>query len=139
MTAHILFPSLDSERPATLSPNVLRILREELGFEGVVFSDDLEMRAVADRLPIGECVRGALEAGVDALLVCSDHELWKNALSALESAPPSFLAASLRRMEALKRRFAREPRERVSDRVSSGPPYDAHRQLAARLGPAPRA
>ncbi len=139
MTAHILFPSLDPERPATLSPNVLRILREELGFEGVVFSDDLEMRAVADRHPIGECVRGALEAGVDALLVCSDHGLWKEALAALESAPPSLLAASLRRMEGLKRRFGREPRERISGRASSGPPYAAHRQLAARLAPAPRA
>jgi beta-N-acetylhexosaminidase len=133
MTAHIVFPALDPDRPATLSPAVLRILREDLGFDGVVFSDDLEMRAVADTFPIRTRVLGALEAGVDALLVCSDHALWREALEALESARPALLAAPLRRVEALKQRFA--PRARTVCGGEAGPPYAAHQDLAARFVP----
>ena len=48
MTAHVLVPSLDEDRPATLSPKVVQaLLREELGYEGVILSDDLEMKAVS--------------------------------------------------------------------------------------------
>jgi beta-N-acetylhexosaminidase len=131
MTAHVLFPALDAERPATLSPSVLRLLREELGFDGVVFSDDLEMRAVADRFPIGEGVVLALRAGVDALLVCSDEALWQRALGALEAAPVPLLEAPLRRVAALKARFAGGAR--ASGVAVAGPPYEAHRRLAQEL------
>src|SRR5512135_3758917 len=49
MTAHVLVPSLDEQRPASLSRRIVRdILREEMGFDGLIISDDLEMRAVAD-------------------------------------------------------------------------------------------
>ena len=48
MTAHILVPSLDEERPATLSRAIVYdLLRDELGFDGVILSDDLEMKAIA--------------------------------------------------------------------------------------------
>src|SRR5918996_1350654 len=48
MTAHVLVPAFDEERPATLSRRIVQaILREELGFEGVILSDDLEMKAIA--------------------------------------------------------------------------------------------
>ena len=134
MTAHILFSALDPERPATLSPVVLRILREELGFGGVVFSDDLEMRAVADALPIRDRVLLALEAGVDALLVCSDAALWRDALVTLESAPAPLLAEPLRRVRALKDRFAHAARARAF--AGAAPPYTAHQQLAARIASA---
>jgi beta-N-acetylhexosaminidase len=130
MTAHVLLPALDAERPATLSPVVLRLLREELGFDGVVFSDDLEMRAVADRFPIGERVLGALRAGVDALLVCSDVALWREALAVLEAAPPALLAAPLRRVAALKARFGGDA---TSFFAATGPPYEEHRRLAREL------
>jgi len=50
------------------------LLREDLGFEGAVFSDDLEMKAVTDRYSIGEAGVLAIEAGCDLLLVCSDLE-----------------------------------------------------------------
>lgn len=135
MTAHVLFPALDPERPATLSARVLRILREELGFEGVVFSDDLEMRAVADAYPIRERVLRALEAGVDALLVCSDHALWQEALAAVESAPPALVDAPLRRVKALKERFAHVARARAF--ADARPPYTGHQQLAARVAESP--
>ncbi len=131
MTAHVLLPALDGERPATLSPAVLRLLREELGFDGVVFSDDLEMRAVADRFPIRERVLLALRAGVDALLVCSDEALWQEALAALEAAPAPLLEPPLRRVAALKARFGGAPR--ASEVAAAGPPYEAHRRLAREL------
>ena len=48
MTAHVLVPSLDEEKPATLSQRIVQgMLREELGFPGVILSDDLEMKAIA--------------------------------------------------------------------------------------------
>lgn len=130
MTAHVLLPRLDAEFPATLSPAALALLRDELGYDGVVFSDDLEMRAVADRFPIRERVLGALRAGVDALLVCSDMALWYEALRALEAAPPALLEAPLRRVAALKARFAGASAEPL---VATGPPYEAHQQLARSL------
>jgi beta-N-acetylhexosaminidase len=128
MTAHLLIPALDPTLPATLSPRALALLREELGYDGVVFSDDLEMRAVADRFSIEDRVELALRAGVDALLVCSDVALWARALAHLESLPPTLLADPLRRVAALKARFARGA---LSD--SGGPPYPEHLALAAAL------
>src|SRR5690606_9424167 len=47
MSAHVLFPKLDAKRPGTLSPAVMGLLRHELGYDGLVFTDDLEMGAVA--------------------------------------------------------------------------------------------
>jgi beta-N-acetylhexosaminidase len=130
MTAHVLLPRLDAERPATLSPAALRLLREELGYDGVVFSDDLEMRAVADRFPIRERVLGPLRAGVDALLVCSDMALWHEALLVLEAAPATLLEAPLRRVAALKARYAGSAARPVA---AAGPPYEAHQRLAREL------
>jgi beta-N-acetylhexosaminidase len=70
MTAHVLYPALDPDRPATLSRRIATLLlRGELGFEGVLVSDDLGMKAVADRHPIEELAVGAIEAGCDHLLI----------------------------------------------------------------------
>ena len=70
MTAHVLYPALDPDRPATLSRRIATdLLRAELGFRGVLVSDDLGMKAVADRYPIEELAVGAIEAGCDHLLV----------------------------------------------------------------------
>ena len=135
MTAHILFPALDPLRPATLSPAILSLLRHELGFDGVIFSDDLEMRAVADTHSIADRVRGCLAAGVDALLVCSEHALWEEALAVLEGTPRTVLAEPLRRVAALKQRFAGPARARGLAPGASGPPYAANAQLAASFLP----
>lgn len=73
MTAHVVFEALDSDVPATMSPRVIGgLLRGELGYEGAVFSDDLEMKAVTNRHSIEEAGVLAIEAGCDLLLVCSD-------------------------------------------------------------------
>jgi beta-N-acetylhexosaminidase len=73
MTAHVLYPALDA-LPATLSRRIsTELLRGELGFAGVLFSDDLEMRAMAGYGTMAEVAVGAIEAGCDILLICSDE------------------------------------------------------------------
>lgn len=73
MTAHVVFEALDPGIPATLSRKVVHgLLREELGYDGVVISDDLEMKAVSERWGVVDAGLLAIEAGCDVLLVCSD-------------------------------------------------------------------
>jgi beta-N-acetylhexosaminidase len=73
MTAHVLFPSLDEQWPATLSPGIVQgLLRHEMGYDGVVVTDDLDMGAVAGRHSVEECAVRAIRAGVDLLLICNE-------------------------------------------------------------------
>jgi beta-N-acetylhexosaminidase len=73
MTAHILFPEIGGDKPATFSQSILNdILRKELGFEGVVVSDDLDMRAVADMYSKSGTVASTLNAGCDIFLMCGN-------------------------------------------------------------------
>ncbi len=131
MTAHVVYASFDAERPATLSPAILRqLLRGELGFEGVVVSDDLEMRAVSAQRDIGDAAVAALEAGVDWLLVCNDLELSMRVgdriRADLESGRLSreLLAAAARRVRSLRPPARRENLDL---------PVEAHRQLCAAI------
>ncbi|KYH43789.1 glycoside hydrolase family 3 N-terminal domain-containing protein [Branchiibius sp. NY16-3462-2] len=67
MTAHIVFATVDPDQPATTSPAALSLLREGLGFPGVIVTDALDMRAIRDGMGMGEgCVR-ALQAGADVI------------------------------------------------------------------------
>jgi beta-glucosidase len=73
MTAHLMLPALDSERPATLSKPVLTgLLRRELGFEGLIVTDALVMDAITGRYGAGEAAVLALEAGADLVLMPAD-------------------------------------------------------------------
>ncbi len=70
MSAHVMYPALDPQSPATLSRKILtEILRGQLGFAGLLVSDDLGMKAVADRYPIEELVVTGVLAGIDHFLV----------------------------------------------------------------------
>ncbi|MHC5856671.1 glycoside hydrolase family 3 N-terminal domain-containing protein [Nostoc sp.] len=70
MTVHILFPRIDADVPATLSQAILKtILREELGFEGVVVSDDLDMKAISDMFMKTGTVARSFNAGCDLFIV----------------------------------------------------------------------
>jgi beta-N-acetylhexosaminidase len=90
MTAHVLYPAWDARLPATLSRRIAHgILRGELGFAGLLVSDDLGMRAVADRWPIEELVVQSLLAGVDHFLVREPRERQEAAFSALVRAAES--------------------------------------------------
>lgn len=86
MTAHVVYPAVD-DRPATMSRRWLtEILRGDLGFTGVIVSDDLDMKAVAARWPVEETVVQSLLAGCDCFLVCRDPEIQARAEAALEAA-----------------------------------------------------
>ncbi|HYR54730.1 MAG TPA: glycoside hydrolase family 3 N-terminal domain-containing protein, partial [Myxococcaceae bacterium] len=113
MTAHVMFEAVDPGVPATMSRRALEdVLRGELGFEGVIVSDDLEMKAIADHYPLEEAVvRGAL-AGVDLFLVCEHASSQRHAIEALVRAVESGdvsrrrIEESVRRLDALAARFA---------------------------------
>ena len=113
MTAHVLMPELDAERPATLSRAVVHgLLREELGFRGVIVSDDLEMKAIAAHWPAGEAAVLAAEAGCDLLPVCSSADAQVEACEALVRAVEAERLAWLdieraaSRVAGLRQRFA---------------------------------
>ena len=75
MTAHILYPALDSNLPATLSPLILdELLRRRLNFQGVIVTDDLEMGAIVRHFTVERAAVGALRAGADLLLICHSLE-----------------------------------------------------------------
>jgi len=89
MPAHIIYTAWD-EWPATLSRVLLTtLLREELGFSGVVISDDLNMHAISRHYPYPASMVQAVSAGVDILLVCHQHEVqraaWNTMISAAEN------------------------------------------------------
>ena len=74
MVGHLQYPALDGENPASLSRAITTdLLRSELGYEGLVITDDLEMGAVANHLTFRATGQRAVEAGADIVLVC--HEL----------------------------------------------------------------
>ena len=74
MTAHLSVPEWD-ERPATLSPVALKTwLRRRLGFDGVIITDDLEMGAISQRMPVPQGAGQALAAGADLLLICNNYQ-----------------------------------------------------------------
>jgi len=85
MTAHVLMPAFDEQRPATLTPRVVQdLLRDELGFRGVILSDDLEMKAIARDYSVPDAAVQAVAAGCDGVLVCSgDVEVQAATLEAL--------------------------------------------------------
>jgi beta-N-acetylhexosaminidase len=68
MTAHLVFAALDGERPATQSPTMIQVIREEIGFQGLLMSDDLNMQALAGTL--AERTARTIAAGVDIALHC---------------------------------------------------------------------
>lgn len=87
MTAHVLYPAWDAKRPATLSRRISHdILRGELRFAGLLVSDDLGMRAVADHYSVEDLVVESLLAGVDHFLVREPADRQMRAFEALVKA-----------------------------------------------------
>ncbi len=73
MTAHVMFPAFDQDHPATMSPPILDgILRRRLGYQGVIVSDDLEMKGVRDFFPLRHQLDQSCLATADLFLVCSE-------------------------------------------------------------------
>lgn len=75
MMTHTVYPALDGERPASLSPALITgLLRQEIGYPGLVITDDLEMGAIGNHYEIEEAVFEAFQAGADLQLICHDPD-----------------------------------------------------------------
>lgn len=89
MTAHVMYPELTENKilPATLSRNIMTdLLRTELGFTGVLITDDMEMGAITKYFTVEEGVVKAVAAGVDIVMVCHTAAKQREALAALRRA-----------------------------------------------------
>lgn len=141
MTAHILFPELDPEHPATLSPHVLgELLRGRLEFQGLLVSDDLEMRAILDHYGMADAAVRALGAGVDLMLVCHSAERAHQAIDGLVLAvregrlSSAAIDAARSRVLAFHRRWvAPAPSRAIMADLNTA----QHRLLAQRLAALP--
>jgi beta-N-acetylhexosaminidase len=135
MTAHVVYPALDPEQPATLSHAICtELLRKSLGFEGVLFSDDLEMKALT--MPTGEAAVRAVLAGCDVLLVCSRADLADAAHEALVREAEKSATFRARCEEAAARALAMRRRVRstpVTDEAALARAFAASAPLAAEL------
>jgi len=112
MTAHVCYTCLDKERPASLSTDIVTgLLRKTIHFEGVVISDDLEMKGITHRFTVAEAAVMAILAGSDIVLICHSEEQQIAALEALIHAvekgvvSKERLNASLNRILHLKEKF----------------------------------
>jgi len=118
MTAHILIPALDEEWPATLSSSIVDgLLKRTLGYDGLVLSDDLEMKAISGRYGHSEATVRAIEAGCDAVLMCAPKP--EEQMAALEAIiyavergrlPLTRVEDALKRHRRVKERFLAPPR-----------------------------
>jgi beta-N-acetylhexosaminidase len=130
MTAHILVPSLDEQKPATLSPTIVRgMLREELDFNGVILSDDLEMKAIADTYTVPDAAVQAIAAGCDGVLVCRASTLGPTVDAEAQAA---VLEALVHAIED-----GRIPHKRAEDALARNRKAK-ERFLAAPVAPGPR-
>jgi beta-N-acetylhexosaminidase len=106
MTAHVLFEQCDSQIPTYSTYWLQDVLRGELGFDGVVFSDDLTMQGAIDANSedgsIVESAQRAIYAGCDMVLVCNKPELADQLLEGLEFEANEVLSAKLSRLAGLK-------------------------------------
>jgi len=112
MTSHAIYPALDPERPATLSPILLtEVLREKMDFRGLTITDDLEMGAIAAEWSVAEGALKSFQAGADILLICKDQGHVHKSLDVLRQGlsngtlSEQRLAQSLDRIRKMKMRF----------------------------------
>jgi beta-N-acetylhexosaminidase len=105
MTAHVVFEAIDPDHPATLSPATIGVIRERIGFAGLLLSDDLSMSALRGRA--GERAGAAIAAGCDVVLHCNGERAEMEAVVA--AAGRLTPAAAARAAAALARRAVPDP------------------------------
>ena len=111
MAGHLLYPAVDAERPASLSPEWMGLLRGELGFEGVIVTDDLAMAGASGGGPPGRAAVEAVEAGADLLIVSSPPQQQADAYDAVVAAvesgeiPEGRVRNSVRRLVEVKETY----------------------------------
>ncbi len=141
MTAHVVYTAVDPQLPGTLSRAVCTELRDRIGFQGMLVSDDLEMQAIGARWSIEESAVLAVAAGCDSLLICWSEEKQERALEALvreataSSAFRSRCEQARDRTAAARRRITARPLpgEEWSRVVNGDESRAVAQEIAARL------
>jgi beta-N-acetylhexosaminidase len=140
MTAHVRFDELDPRHPASLSERIVRdILRKELRFDGVVVTDDLEMKAVTGTYDVDERTLLAIKAGADILLFCHTPEVQVAALETVYRAVEGRILSvdrieqSFKRVQELKKSMASVKSANNRGELYAVLGCQAHRALAATL------
>jgi beta-N-acetylhexosaminidase len=104
MTSHAIYPALDQERPATLSPMVLtKVLRERMGFKGLTITDDLEMGAIATARSVAEGALDSFAAGADILLICKDQTHVRESLELMQQSVAKGTVSAKRLVQSMER------------------------------------
>lgn len=140
MSCHVLIPAFDEVRPGTLSPTIVQgLLRDELAFDGLIFTDDMEMKAITARMPVPDACVAAIAAGCDAVLVCSgNHDLQAATIEALIRAvesgdlPYARVEQALAHQRRAKQRFlvsAPAPASSLTQLLAT----DAHQAVADQM------
>jgi beta-N-acetylhexosaminidase len=135
MMAHLLMPSIDPDLPTSLSPAAYRLARQKLGFKGLILTDDMEMRAVADDPGVVEASALAIKAGSDGVLVCHQPELAAQAIEKCvlniekKKIDISNLAASEERWRVFERDYLGTRPDMNQDRLLALFRSEARRQL----------
>ena len=111
MAGHLLYPAVDAERPASLSPRWMALLREEIGFGGVIVTDDLAMAGASGRGTPEKAAGEAVKAGADLLIVSSPPQQQADAYDAVVAAvesgeiPEGRVRDSVRRLVEVKEAY----------------------------------
>ena len=131
MSAHVVFPALDT-KPATLSKPILtKLLRRVLGFRGVVITDALNMKAVTDDFSPGEAAVRSVRAGADLLLLVGNETVQNEVYNELKAALADGRLSRKRVREAIRR--TSHLAERYTVKGAPRPAYAAHRALADKV------
>ena len=124
MTSHAVYPALDPGGPATLSKRILTgLLRDRLGFQGLILTDDLEMGAISGERGVPDAAADAFAAGADILLICRDQDRVLESIKRLRQKllrgeiPPARLHASLDRIRVAEKRFLKDAKKVSMERV----------------------
>jgi len=104
MTAHVTFPQIDPDLPATLSPKLIDgVLRDIIGFKGIAVTDDLDMGAIVNNYGRGTDVKLAIQAGNDMALICHQTESAQIAYNALKEVDTEITDRALNRIHKQKK------------------------------------
>jgi beta-N-acetylhexosaminidase len=143
MTAHVLIPALDADRPVTLSPTIVDgLLKKKLGFTGLVVTDDIDMKAISERYGVPEATVAAIGAGCDAVLMCGAPQgpqfaALEAVIHAVEEGtlPLKRVEDAMARHRRVKERFLAPPRPRplTGSALRAALGGDEHQAIAAEM------
>ncbi|MGX4644296.1 glycoside hydrolase family 3 protein [Massilia sp. SYSU DXS3249] len=129
MTAHIVYPALDPEYPATMSRPILTgILREGWNYQGVIITDGMDMHAIAHRYGVGQAAVRALVAGADMVMAIGPRETQLETIEAIAAAiasgelPMPEVEARLARLAKLAQAYPAGPAARPAAAIAAGSP-----------------